>query len=100
MTSSITAMPTASLLKAQADRQAQAVAGSHDTAAVAYAELCRQSRVRLFEAIARSRHGLVREECLAAIPAEGLVDVLLAALVQDGAITERGGVYAAMPGAA
>ncbi len=97
--STITPLASASYTKAEADRRTAASAASHDTAAIAYAELCRQSRVRLFEAIAQSR-GLVREECLAAIPAEGLVDVLLAALVADGAIVERGGVYAVMPGAA
>ena len=100
MTTSVTPAPTLAYMTKEADRRAAAVAQAHDQGAVAAAELMRQMRVGVYQHIASHRHGVVREEVLQAFPAGELVDVLLAALLADGAITERGGVYAVMPGAA
>lgn len=93
MNRSVTPMYTASDARREAERQTAAIAANHDTAVVAAAELMRQMRVGVYQHIASHRHGVVREEVLQAFPAGELVDVLLAALVQDGAVVERGGVF-------
>lgn len=93
MSISITASPTASLQQAQADRETRARAGASDQAAVAMAEMARQARGHLYQAIASARHGLVLEECVQAISVEELARTLLKAMQADGAIREYQGIY-------
>lgn len=90
---SITPMPTAAHMQAQAERETAAIAAAHDQAAVAYAQLCRQSRDHLYRAIANARHGLVLEECAQTINCEELARTLLQAMQADGEIREYQGIY-------
>lgn len=101
MNSSVTPMPTKATMAAEAERLA-ANANAHDVAAVALAEMARQAKGAIYRAIAESRHGLVEEEAIGVIQAGELGRALLAALVADGEVVERGGVYAVatLPGAA
>lgn len=92
---SITPLASASYIKAEADRRAAAVAQAHDAGAVAMAELCRQARGHLYQAIASARHGLVLEECAQAINCEELARTLLQAMQADGEISEYQGIYSA-----
>ena len=100
MNSSVTPAPTLAYFNEQAERRGGASAAAADAGAVAVAELVRQVRVGVYRHIEASRYGCVREEVEQAFPVGEIVDTVLAALLADGAITERGGVYAAMPGAA
>lgn len=90
---SITSAPTASDYRREAERFTQARTTASDHAAVAYAELCRQAKGAIYNAIAESRHGLIEEEAVSVIEAGELARALLAALVQDGEIEHRQGVY-------
>ncbi|MGE3771483.1 MAG: hypothetical protein AB7I32_01050 [Gammaproteobacteria bacterium] len=98
----ITAMPTRSALQAEAERMTAAAVKAQDTAVLAVAELVRQCRGRIYEALAASKHGLVLEEVAAVIDNRALAETLLEALKQDGEVSERQGVFAvtALPGAA
>lgn len=93
MTTSVTPMPTASDARREAERIAKARASASDTAAHAVAELCRQLRGNLYLAIAGSRFGLVEEEIMQAFDAGELTRTILAALVADGEVEHRQGVY-------
>lgn len=102
MNSSVTAMPTKAHMAAEAERETRARAGASDSAAVALAELVRQCRGRIYEALAASKHGLVLEEVAAVIDNEHLARTLLDALITDNEVREHQGVFAitSLPGAA
>lgn len=89
----VTTLATAGYMKGEAERQAVAAVNAQNTAVIAAAELVRQMRIGVYQHIAANRHGLIREEVAEAFPAGELVDVLLAALVSDGEVVERGGVF-------
>lgn len=93
MNHTITPMPTAAHMQAQAERETRARAGASDQAAVAMAEMARQARGHLYQAIASARHGLVLEECAQAINCEELARTLLQAMQTDGEIREYQGIY-------
>ncbi len=96
----ITSAPTLAHVTGLAERQAKAATAAHDVAAVAMAELCRQAKGALYNAVAASRHGIVEEEAAAVIDSAELARALLAALVQDGEVEHRQGVYRLPRGAA
>jgi len=85
---------------AEAARQTQAVAQAHDQAAVALAEMCRQAKGAILEAVINSRHGIVADEAASVVSSAELASVLLQALVQDGAVELYQGVYRLPRGAA
>ena len=91
--STITSAPTLAYMTKEADRRAAAVAQAHDAAAIALAEMARQAKGAIYRAIAESRHGLIEEEAIGVIEAGELGRALLAALVADGEVEHRAGVY-------
>jgi len=93
-------MPTRSAIQAEATQRTAASAAAHDAAAVAVATMTAGLKRSVYNVIAEARHGLVEEEVMQAFELGELARTVLAALLADGAITERGGVYAVMPGAA
>lgn len=100
MSISITATPTASLLKAQAERETAARAGASDQAAVALAELYRVSKGTILEAVANSRHGIVAEEAASIVNSQEFAEVLLRALIEEGAVELYQAIYRLPRGAA
>lgn len=93
MSNTITSTPTLAHVNALAERQAKAATASSDAAALAAAEWCRQLRGNVYQLIAANRHGVVREEVVQAFPVGELVDTILAALIADHEVVERGGVF-------
>lgn len=93
LSNTITPMWTRQHAAAEAERITQARAGACDSAAVAMAELCRQARGRLYEAITGARHGLTLEECASVIDNETLARALLGAMQTDGEVSEYQGIY-------
>lgn len=91
--SSITAAPTLAYFNEQAERETRARAGASDQAAVALAAMTAGLKCAVFNAVAESRYGLVEEEVIRIVEGGDLARALLAALVQDGAVVERGGVF-------
>lgn len=98
--STITPAPTLAYMTKEADRRAAAVAQAHDTAAVALAELYRVSKGTILEAVANSRHGIVAEEAASIVNSQEFAEVLLRALIEEGAVELYQAVYRLPRGAA
>lgn len=91
---SVTPMPTAGYLKAEAARETAARVAAQDTAAVAQAEAFRYARAGVYNLCAADRYGATREQVVAAFNNDAaLVDVLLSALVADGDLIQRGALF-------